>query len=244
MREKKMSSNRLIRVCEILAFILIPALTFYLMEAYEHNPFAEVRAEAQLFNILLFELLAWILYFVTNRMHWALRIELALAMVFGLVNHYVVQFRSTPFVPWDIYSIGTAASVAGNYDFTPGTRVIVVTVVFVLLMICVGIFRRSHEWQKAKNSEDEGKKPFRPYYRWPMVVLFTGVLCLFTNLLQNEQFQIRHYLYPFLFTPAYMTEVNGMAVTFAMNLAYIAVDKPDGYDEKEAEQILSSYCEA
>lgn len=244
MREKKMSSNRLIRVCEILAFILIPALTFYLMEAYEHNPFAEVRAEAQLFNILLFELLAWILYFVTNRMHWALRIELVLAMVFGLVNHYVMQFRSTPFVPWDIYSIGTAASVAGNYDFTPGTRVIVVTVVFVLLMICVGIFRRSHEWQKAKNSEDEGKKPFRPYYRWPMVVLFTGVLCLFTNLLQNEQFQIRHYLYPFLFTPAYMTEVNGMAVTFAMNLAYIAVDKPDGYDEKEAEQILSSYCEA
>ena len=79
MREKKMSSNRLIRVCEILAFILIPALTFYLMEAYEHNPFAEVRAEAQLFNILLFELLAWILYFVTNRMHWALRIELVLA---------------------------------------------------------------------------------------------------------------------------------------------------------------------
>ena len=114
MREKKMSSNRLIRVCEILAFILIPALTFYLMEAYEHNPFAEVRAEAQLFNILLFELLAWILYFVTNRMHWALRIELVLAMVFGLVNHYVMQFRSTPFVPWDIYSIGTAASVAGN----------------------------------------------------------------------------------------------------------------------------------
>ena len=102
MREKKMSSNRLIRVCEILAFILIPALTFYLMEAYEHNPFAEVRAEAQLFNILLFELLAWILYFVTNRMHWALRIELVLAMVFGLVNHYVMQFRSTPFVPWDI----------------------------------------------------------------------------------------------------------------------------------------------
>lgn len=66
-------------------------------------------------------------------------------------------------------------------------------------------------------------------------------LCLFVNTLQQETFQTKHYLYPFLFTPAYMTKVNGMAVTFAMDLAYVAVDKPEGYSADEAEATLKQY---
>ena len=110
-------------IIQILVFSIFPILAFYLMEAYEHNPFATVRAEAQLFNILLFELIAWIFYLVFGGMRLAIRLELVVAMVFGLVNHYVMLFRSTPFVPWDIFSVGTAVSVVDNYDFTPGARV-------------------------------------------------------------------------------------------------------------------------
>ena len=36
---------------------MVPVFAFYLMECYEHNPFAEVRVGAQLFNIFLFELI-------------------------------------------------------------------------------------------------------------------------------------------------------------------------------------------
>ena len=71
--------------------------------------------------------------------------------------------------------------------------------------------------------------------------IITVVLCLFVSALQNEDFQTDNYLYPFLFTPAYMTKVNGMAVTFAMDMAYIAVDKPAGYSEENARQILDEY---
>ena len=35
-------------------YAVVPVFAFYLMECYEHNPFAEVRVEAQLFNIFLF----------------------------------------------------------------------------------------------------------------------------------------------------------------------------------------------
>ena len=45
------------------------------------------------------------------------------------------------------------------------------------------------------------------------------------NALQDEDFQTDNYLYPFFFTPAYMTKVNGLAVTFAMDLKFVAVDK-------------------
>lgn len=38
-----------------------------------------------------------------------------------------------------------------------------------------------------------------------------------------------------------MTKVNGMAVTFAMDLKFVAVDKPDGYSRQKAKELLDSY---
>ena len=211
----------------LIGFALVPIISFYLMEAFEHNALAEVRQEAQLFNILIFELIAWTLYLVIGRMATALRIELVIALVFGLTNHYVMAFRSTPFVPWDLLSVRTAASVAQNYDFTPSVRMIVVAVLFILLMVGVRVLR--------------GAPRIKLPIRLGSAVLVGLVLCLFVNTLQQEDFQNEHYLYPFLFTPAYMTKVNGMAVTFAMDLAYVIVDKPEGYSAEEAQEILAKY---
>ena len=211
----------------LIGFAIVPIISFYLMEAFEHNALAEVRQEAQWFNILTFELIAWTLYLLIGRMTTALRIELALALAFGLTNHYVMAFRSTPFVPWDLLSVRTAASVAQNYDFTPTPRMIVVTVLFVLLMVAVRVLRKVPRI----------KLPIR----LGSAVLCGLALCLFVNTLQQETFQNKHYLYPFLFTPAYMTKVNGMAVTFAMDLAYVAVDKPEGYSAEEAQKTLEQY---
>ena len=211
----------------LIGFAIVPIISFYLMEAFEHNALAEVRQEAQWFNILIFELIAWTLYLLIGRMTTALWIELALALAFGLTNHYVMAFRSTPFVPWDLLSVRTAASVAQNYDFTPTPRMIVVTVLFVLLMVAVRVLRKVPRI----------KLPIR----LGSAVLCGLALCLFVNTLQQETFQNKHYLYPFLFTPAYMTKVNGMAVTFAMDLAYVAVDKPEGYSAEEAQKTLEQY---
>ena len=124
-----------------LFLVLLPAVSFYLMETYEHNAFAEVRKPAGYYNILLMELIAWILFFLTGRVRTAIRLQWTLAMLFGLVNHYVMLFRSTPFVPWDIYSIRTAASVADNYDFSPSGRVVLVTLGFLLVIAGVQLLR-------------------------------------------------------------------------------------------------------
>ena len=217
-------------IFNVIFFSIFPIVAFYLMEFYEHNPFEEVRFMAGFFNIILFELFAWILYFVTGRAKWALRAVFIVAMVFGLINHYVMLFRSTPFVPWDIFSIGTATSVASNYDFTPTAGVVVVTVIFVALIVLMHFVDFRIKWK------------FR--FRLIPTVLGILVLCLFVNALQDEDFQTDNYLYPFLFTPAYMTKVNGMAVTFAMDLKFVAVDKPDGYSRQKAKELLDSYTGA
>lgn len=237
MTERLADRKNLIRICRLAGFFVFPAAAFYLMEAFEHNPFAEVRSTAQFFNIVLFELIAWILALLVARPDIAVRAELIAALAFGLTNHYVMLFRSTPFVPWDIFSVKTAASVAGGYDFTPDGRTIAVTLAFAALFAAAGLLK-DRDRKKEKNRDGARAKLA---VRLPAAAALFAVLCLFTGALQNEAFQIRNYLYPYLFTPVYMTKVNGMAVTFAMNLAYIAVDKPAGYDAGEAKTVLDSY---
>ncbi len=220
---KKVVTNML----NIVMFSIIPVLLFYLMEGYEHNALEEVRETAQIYNIFLFEAIAWILFFVFGSARIALRIEIGIALAYGLVNHYVMAFRSTPFVPWDIFSIETAASVAGNYDFTPSKEVIIVTLSFIALFALVQVI-------DMKFSQGI-------LYRIIPAMCVSLILGNFVSLLWNEDFQSESNLYPFLFTPSYMTKVNGMAVTFAMDLAYVYVEKPSGYSEAEAEKILASY---
>ena len=222
-----MKKNLVYKMLNFIGFLLVPVLLFYLMEAYEHNAFVEVRPLAQVYNIFLFELMAGLLLFVIGKAKWALRIEILVTLIFGLVNHYVMAFRSTPFVPWDIFSIRTAASVAGNYDFTPTTEVVVVTLLLVVLFVVVRYI--------------DFEIPRKVLWRVIPAGCAAVLLVAFVNQLWIPSFQTKSRLYPYLFTPAHMTKVNGMAVTFAMDMAYVYVEKPEGYSLERAKEILLAY---
>lgn len=211
----------------VLAFVP-PAVFFYLLEFYTHNPFEEVRPWAQLFNVVLFELIAAILFCILGDLRRAYRVLAVAAMVFGLANAYVVRFRTNPIVPWDILSWRTAVSVADNYDFTPDIRMVVVTLLF------LGCIATLHPVKVAWGGFVNPK-------RWLTGLVPLAALIVFSNVLQQESFQNSHRLYNKLFTPVFMTEVDGIPVTFVMNLAYMSIDKPDGYDREEAGELLLEY---
>lgn len=216
--------------CNLLNGIIFTAIAvglFYLMEFYEHNPFVEVRPTAQFFNGLLFALAAWFFFFLFGSARISIRILAAISMVFGLINHYVVLFRSTPLVPWDFRSANTAVTVMGNYDYTPSFRVVLVTILF--LSVIAFVWFLPLKWEK--------KLPARLV----LATVVCAMTCLFSHNLQQESFQLANNLYPFLFTPAYMTKVNGMAVTFVMDLAYVNVRRPLGYSKEEAAWRLMEY---
>lgn len=212
----------------IAGLIVIPICNFYLLEAYTHNGIKEVRPYSQLFNILLFELLAWMLFFLLRNSVWALRIETGIAMIAGLFNYYVYTFRSMPLVPWDIFSIKTGASVMGNYDYTPTPRIVIVAASFLLLLIGERFLDFSLEKWKQRQS----------------LIVFLGlaiVVCGFSHVLQQEDFQNKHRMYNKLFTPVFMWQVNGFVLTFVMELPFVTVEKPAGYSKEQAERMLGEY---
>lgn len=245
MNEKK---NLIQAIFSILALAIIPIAAFLLMESYGHNPFEEVREQAMWLNILLFELIAWLLFFVTGRVRVALSLELILAMVYGLANTYVVRFRTNPIVPWDFFSIRTAASVASNYDMTPDAQMIKVSCGFLALIVLVQFLKLRMPLLKLLSEKKVRKEQILSKRNGsvlmarlvPSAMVF-ALLVSFVGNLQDEDFQNKNRLYPYLFTPAHMTNVNGMAVTFAMNLAYMSIDVPENYDKEEVEQLLATY---
>ncbi len=211
---------------QMILLLLIPVVCFYLMEAFDRNPFEQIRPYAQFFNILLFELIGLVLFFLTGRAKWSIRILTVLTLIFGLVNHFVLEFRSTPFVPWDIFSIGTAASVVGEYDFTLSNRVITVILSFLIILVLSEMFTLRIRTLRI---------------RLIPAAASGAALCIFYGMLQNEEFWTAYNLYPYLFTPTVMTKYNGTLVTFVMDLQYVIVEKPEGYDSEEAEELLASY---
>ena len=215
-------------IISLLLVILPPAACFYLMECYSHNPFMVVRPWAQFFNIVLFLLVTIVLFLLTGKLKTAHRIVYGVAMIYGIANSYVVRFRTNPIVPWDMFSWKTAAGVADNYNFMPDTRMVVVTLVF---LVAIALFH----FIKVKVTR------FVFWKRLIPAALVAVVLSLFAGTLQQESFQNSHRLYNKLFTPVYMTDVDGMAVTFVMNLAYMSIDKPEHYSDSEAQAVLDSY---
>lgn len=220
--EKKIST-----VINIIFMFLIPIAIFYTFEWYTHNPWTTMKVPIQFLNIFFYETVMLILFFLFGKLKTALRIETVFFMIVGLANYYVLEFRSAPIMPWDIYSLGTAVSVADNFKYTLEKETVLVLLVFVCLLIIESKINLSLKKNKKVRS-----------------VGFVAALCIlygFTHMLHQDSTISRFGLYDKLFTPSVMSKRDGTSVAFLMELKYVSVNKPDGYSVKNAQEILTSY---
>lgn len=223
------------KIIDTLLLIIIPILNFYAMEWFLRNPFEKMRFPIQLLNIAFFELFAFFLFFATKRLRLSLRIEAVISLLIGLINYFVIQFRSNPVMPWDIFSIKTAASVANNYQYKLEPRAIICVVAFlVILALC----------QLASKRADADTKP-HPSFILTKKIRFAGALicalCLILlgNYVQTPDCIKRFRIYDKLFTPNTMTYKDGTVVAFLLECQYLSVNTPDSYSEKKAEELLA-----
>ncbi len=222
--------------------LLIPIVIFYLFEWYTHNPWKDIRWGIQVFNILFFELVMILIYSLIGRLHIALLLETLVFMVYGLVNYFVLSFRSQPIQPWDFLSIGTAASVAGDFQYKMDTQAIIALTGFLFLIVIELVFCRN----RLKNTVGKFYKgPFKSWaFRIPAAVGALGMLVGFVSLLHNEEFvQQEIKMYDKLFTPTVMSQKDGTAMAFLLGLQYMDVDKPQDYDRDEAVALLQTDAE-
>ena len=160
------------KVPSCMALLFCPIITFYLFDAYTHNPFTAMNFKTQLLNIVFYQLMVIFLFGIFRYVRLALMIQSGLFMLIGLVNYYVLNFRSAPIMPWDIYSLQTAASVADNFSYKLDKEAASVLVAFVVLLLLESRFsmRTSGRWKM----------------RLAIIVLPVTLLFGYTNLIQND----------------------------------------------------------
>lgn len=211
----------------IIPMILFPIVTFYLFEWYTHNPWETMKVRIQFLNIFFFELVMVILLMLFGKLKTALITETVFFMIYGLANFYVLSFRSAPIMPWDIYSLKTAASVSDNFSYALGKETIFVLIGFLILILL--------EWQTDLKLGKKWK------IRLGGLLASLCVLFGFVHILHQDSTVTRFKLYDKLFTPSVMSKRDGTAVAFLMELEYLTIDKPDNYNKTTAEELLASY---
>lgn len=216
----------------VVAFIIFPPMTFYFLEAYTHNIFKTMYPQLIWYNFLFFWLLAGLLFFLTGKLKTALKIETIFFGVSGLANFYVYRFRSNPILPWDIYSLKTAASVSGNYDYKLTGDTIQVILVFIVMAVAEH-FICDFAW---KDIQAKRKK---------IIIRVTGALvcCIslfvYSRALWQDEFVSKMWIYDKLFTPDTMQYKDGDVVAFIMEMEYFNVQKPSGYSADAARKLLA-----
>ena len=222
-------------VRNFIPMLLFPIANFYLFEWYTHNPWETMKVPIQFLNIYFFELLMVIFLFIFGRLKWSLRLQSIFFMIVGLANYYVIEFRSAPIMPWDIYSIGTAASVANNFKYTVEKQTVLVLLGFVLLIAAESVVNL----EIRKNGQ---KKVPVWGIRAVGIAIAVALLCSFTHTLHLDSTIRKYGMYDKLFTPTVMSKRDGTAVAFLMELKYVSVDKPTNYSASAANQILEPYA--
>lgn len=224
--ENKQMANRTKKIINIACLIILPVLIFYTMEFFLRNPFEKMRVGIQILNIAFFELVAVILFFATKSVRIAIRIEAVIALLIGLIDYFVVQFRSNPVMPWDIFSIKTAAVVADNYEYSLKPQAIGCVVVMILIFAVTWLIPK---WDKMKS-----------VIRIVGSIVGVVLLVLLANYVQTPQAVSTFRLYDKLFTPNTMTYKDGTVVAFLMQCQYLEVQEPDSYSKENAETLLGS----
>lgn len=227
MKQKLSTILKLPNKLQWVILALSPIVSFYLLEYYTRNPFKTMNIQAQLLNIVFFELVMLLLLFLTKRARLAVILPALLTALAGLANYFVLKFRSAPIMPWDIYSIKTAASVADNFEYTLSKNAVLALLGFFLIILLGACCRLTLniDWKKQAAS----------------AVLILLLLFGFTKMLHQDSAIQYFKLYDKLFTPTTMQYKDGTAVAFLMELRFLSVSKPSGYSDSSAKELLSSY---
>lgn len=208
------------------AMILCPIITFFLFECYTHNPMETMTQDIRILNVIFYEIFALFLLAVFRSCRVALMFQSTFFMLVGLVNYYVLCFRSAPIRPWDLYSLQTAVNVADNYDYALESKTICIIVGFVLLIVV-----ESFVHIKLKKGI---------LARAGLGLLTCFMFCGYVNKVQDDEFVQKVRLYDKFFTPFAMCKKDGNVVAFLMGMEYMTIDKPEGYSRKNIETMFQT----
>ena len=211
------------KILSVILYLAFPFCALYALENYTHV-ITDLSPMILVLNLLFFYLLYGFAAFLSGSVRRGFQIATLVPMLFGLTNYFVVSFRGSPIVPWDLLSLGTAVSVADNYTFTLSWKAAASVLMFIWMILIV-----------SKSSVT-----FRNWkIRFAVAAVWLIGLGGYVSGIQKSSVQSFFGMDTTLFTLNVLYRNNGIAAAFLGNLRFLNIEEPSGYSVKKVAEIAS-----
>lgn len=174
------------------------------------------------------------LYGITGR-QWSAYLLTALLVVGASAgSFYKLRYRSVPFVFSDLFILGDALEVAGDFDLTPNIRLIIAAVCVPLGMLGLIFFAKG--------------RPSRPVRLLLCLACVLSAGVLWVKIYSDETFYREKAVADENIVAILWDEMifasTGSVYPFLHSITYAIEKPPEGYTEAETKALLASYPEA
>lgn len=210
------------KILSAMMYLLLPLAVVCALENYTHV-ITDLAPLILVLNLLFFYVLYGLLTALTGSVRMGFRLATLVPMLFGLTNYFVVSFRGSPIVPWDLLSFGTAASVADNYEFVLGWKAFYSVLAFIWMILL-----------SSKSTVRLGRKKLRVI----SIAAYAALMFLYVGEIQNSAVQSFFGMDTTLFTLNVLYRNNGIAAAFLGNLRFLNIEQPSGYSVDKVEALM------
>ncbi|WP_102048737.1 LTA synthase family protein [Pygmaiobacter massiliensis] len=217
------AENKFSPPVSILLFLGSAPAIFWMVEILNAHVLEGIESWAIVFNWLLIWLFAWVLTGLTGRICLSLRITTVVAYSMGLANAAIVEFRGQPISALDLYSLRTAASVAGGYRYSFRAEFWVGTALLLLIWTLAGFAR----W-----------KPVHKSLRWASLGCSVAVAFAFFYGFYNTDMLKSFGISDYLWNQKIAFRENGTLLSMVYSTRYLIVEVADDYSTDKVQQII------
>lgn len=208
--------------------IVSPLVNICIMEGITGH-LSEMNRDAFWINVAMAYGLQLLFLLFFKKIRTAVLVQSFLLPVIGLVQYYVHSFRGRSFMLSDLWTIDTAAEVAGGYSygihFASGLALLLAVAWIFLISCCAGFC-----WKKLALLRK-------------IVVVFLFIAGFFY--LSDEGLVSHH---KSLELRMWNVDKNyrkkGMLLTLASQVQYLTADKPEGYSVRQVKEVAEKYTDA
>lgn len=221
----KIKNDLFNKIWHFVFFLLTPIITMTMTECLNNIFIYDMTYLGFLANYLVILLFQFFIFAICGSFRVSLLIVNSLCYGLALANCYVVNFRGTPFIPMDFFSITTAANVANTYDYTPTHTVITGSLIFIFIAVL-----------SIKMNTPKYNSITKIISRTFMGTFFTCLMCLFyfTSIFANAGVK------PDFWNQARGYRNYGFVFSFFCNTKYLYMTEPSGYDANSVGDYVSS----
>lgn len=223
-------SNTIHKKCvDVLYIMIVPAIAIYMEELIWNILFHELTIRSLMINYLLILMFTIILISIFQKPFIVYTAVIVICWLYGMINHYVYEFKGSPPLYSDFLVLETAVSVMGKYEFWLCDSVVYGTGLFIYTIILLIFFSPRKIYIKDKKKR---------------ILLSTGGFAagvILSVAIYNFDIQKNLKMYVDSWTPVQSFYVNGAPITLLISTQTMRMEKPIGYSKDYALNLLEQY---